>query len=117
MIEGRKYLHNTTSFLIYNAGDTQVDPRHMPLRITFTGASENLKIKNKTTKEEWIYTGTTTDTDIIVIDQVRSTKNSLSIVRDTNKELITLNSGFNDFEITGATGAFSISFDFRFYYL
>ncbi|PEP89090.1 hypothetical protein CN585_28785 [Bacillus toyonensis] len=117
MIEGRKYRHTTTSFRIYNTGDTKVDPRHMPLRITFTGASENLKITNKTTKEEWMYTGITTDTDTIVIDQVRSTKNSLSIVRDTNKKVISLQTGRNEFEIIGATGAFSISFDCRFYYL
>ncbi|PFY57870.1 phage tail protein, partial [Bacillus toyonensis] len=49
--------------------------------------------------------------------QVRSTKNSLSIVRDTNKKVISLQTGINEFEIIGATGAFSISFDFRFQYL
>ncbi|PFY60299.1 phage tail protein, partial [Bacillus toyonensis] len=49
--------------------------------------------------------------------QVRSTKNSLSIVRDTNKKAISLKEGINDFEVTGAKGVFSISFDFRFQYL
>ncbi|PGB01867.1 phage tail family protein [Bacillus toyonensis] len=112
-----KYTHSTTTFSIYNAGDVPLNPRRMPLLITFKGASTNLKIKNKTTGDEWSYTGNTSANDIIRLDQVRFTKNSLSLVRDTNKKLITLNSGFNDFEITGATGAFSISFDFRFYYL
>ncbi|MEM5659949.1 phage tail family protein [Bacillus toyonensis] len=115
--EDPKYVHSTSSFRIYNAGNVPLNPRRMPLLITFKGASTNLKIKNKTTGDEWSYTGTTSVNDIIRLDQVRFTKNSLSIVRDTNKKLITLNSGFNDFEITGATGAFSISFDFRFYYL
>ncbi|PEB19733.1 phage tail protein [Bacillus toyonensis] len=115
--EDVKYTHSTTTFNIYNAGNVPLNPRRMPLLITFKGASTNLKIKNKTTGDEWSYTGNTSENDTIRLDQVRFTKNSLSIVRDTNKKLITLNSGFNDFEITGATGVFSISFDFRFYYL
>ncbi|PGG75176.1 phage tail protein, partial [Bacillus toyonensis] len=111
------YTKTTATFSIDNKGHVEIDPRQMPLRITFKGASENLKIKNKTTKEEWSYTGITTDKDTIVIDQVRSTKNSLSIVRDTNKKAISLKEGINDFEVTGAKGVFSISFDFRFQYL
>lgn len=113
----KEYTKTTATFSIDNKGDVEVDPRQMPLRITFKGASENLKITNKTTKEEWMYTGITTDTDTIVIDQVRSTKNSLSIVRETNKKVISLQTGINEFEITGAKGTFSILFDFRFQYL
>ncbi|MRB24243.1 phage tail family protein [Bacillus thuringiensis] len=113
-----EYVYNTNSFSIYNAGDEKIDPRslHTPLLITFKGASDKLKITNKTTGDEWAYNGKTTADDIIRLDRVRSTKNSLSIVRDTNKKVIRLNAGINEFEITGATGAFSISFDFRFYY-
>ncbi|QUW34610.1 phage tail family protein (plasmid) [Bacillus cereus] len=112
-----KYVHTTPSFRIYNAGVIPIDPRRMPLLITFKGASINLKIRNKTTGDEWSYTGTTTANDTIRLDRVRSTKNSLSIFRDTNRKLISIESGWNDFEITGATSPFSISFDFRFYYL
>ncbi|MGG1608654.1 phage tail domain-containing protein [Bacillus wiedmannii] len=113
-----EYVYNTNSFSVYNAGDAKIDPRspHTPLLITFKGASDKLKIKNKTTGDEWAYNGKTTADDFIRLDRVRSTKNSLSIVRDTNKKVILLNAGVNEFEITGATGAFSISFDFRFYY-
>ncbi|MED1407766.1 phage tail family protein, partial [Bacillus mycoides] len=111
------YVHTTPSFRIYNAGVIPIDPRRMPLLITFKGASTNLKIRNKTTGDEWSYTGTTTANDTIRLDRVRSTKNSLSIFRDTNRKLISIESGWNDFEITGATSPFSISFDFRFYYL
>ncbi|MCU5706152.1 phage tail family protein [Bacillus wiedmannii] len=110
------YTFQNSLFTIFNAGDESVDPRSKPLLITFKGASDKLKIKNKTTGDEWAYNGKTTADDIIRLDRVRSTKNSLSIVRDTNKKAIQLNAGVNEFEITGATGAFSISFDFRFYY-
>ncbi|SFA55672.1 Phage tail protein [Parageobacillus thermantarcticus] len=112
-----KYVHNTPSFCIYNAGDIDIDPRVLPLKIEFTGASTNLTITNQTTGDSWQYTGTTVDGDTITLDGVRSLKNGSSIFGQTNRKLITLKSGWNDFTITGATGAFTISFDFRFYYL
>jgi phage-related protein len=111
------YTHTTTSFRIYNAGDIDIDPRVLPLKIEFTGASTNLTITNQTTGDTWQYTGTTVDGDTITLDGVRSLKNGSSIFGQTNRKLITLKSGWNDFTITGATGAFTISFDFRFYYL
>ena len=111
------YTHTTTSFRIYNAGDIDIDPRVLPLKITFTGASTNLTITNQTTGDVWRYTGTTTAGDTITLDGVRSLKNGSSIFGQTNRKLITLKSGWNDFTITGATGTFTISFDFRFYYL
>lgn len=114
--EDVSYIHSTSSFRIHNAGNVSVDPRRFPLLITFTGASTNLKIQNKTTGDEWSYTGTTNTNDIIRLDRIRSTKNSLSIFRDTNHKAISIKPGWNDFEITGATSPFSISFDFRFYY-
>lgn len=111
------YTHTVSSFRIYNAGNVLINPRRMPLLITFKGASTNLKIRNKTTGDEWSYTGMTATNDTIRLDRIRSTKNSLSIFRETNRKVISLKSGWNDFEITGATSPFSISFDFRFYYL
>jgi phage-related protein len=112
-----KYVHNTASFSIYNAGDIDIDPRVLPLKIEFTGASTNLTITNQTTGDTWQYTGMTVDGDTITLDGVRSLKNGTSIFGNTNRKLITLKAGWNDFTVTGATGAFTISFDFRFYYL
>lgn len=116
-VDDLKYIHNTSSFRIYNAGDIDIDPRVLPLKITFTGASTNLTVTNQTTGDIWQYTGTTTAGDTITLDGVRSLKNGTSIFGQTNRKLITLKSGWNDFAITGATGTFEISFDFRFYYL
>lgn len=115
--EDLKYVHNTANFRIFNAGDIDIDPRIFPLIITFTGASTNLTITNQTTGDVWQYTGTTTASDTITLDGVRSLKNGASIFGQTNRKLITLKSGWNDFTVTGATGSFTISFDFRFYYL
>jgi hypothetical protein len=115
--DGLEYTHTTSTFRIYNLGDTTVNPRQHPLVITYTGASTNLKIKNVTTGEEWAYTGTSASGNNIKLDGVRSTKNGLSIFRDTNRKVISLVPGWNDFAITGASGSFTVSFDFRFYYL
>jgi hypothetical protein len=111
------YTHSGTSFQIYNAADgVTIDPREIPLLITFKGTSSNLQIKNTTTGDTWIYTGTTTASDTIKLDGVRSTKNNASIFGDTNRKLITIAPGYNDFQIVGAS-SFTISFDFRFYTL
>jgi hypothetical protein len=115
--EDLNYVHTTSSFQIFNAGDITVDPRIYPLKITYTGASTNLTIANQTTGDIWQYTGTSQAGDMITLDGIRVIKNGLSIFRDTNRKLITIVPGWNDFTITGATGAFEISFDFRFYYL
>ncbi|MDM5199258.1 phage tail family protein [Fictibacillus enclensis] len=112
-----QYSYKTASFSIYNGGDIAVDPRYVSLLITYTGASTNLSIKNSTTGDEWKYTGTTSTSDTLRLDGIRSTKNNLSIFRDTNRKLITLNKGTNNFSLTGASGTFTVSFDFRFYFV
>jgi hypothetical protein len=112
------YTQTTSTFQIYNAADgVTVDPRIVPLLITFTGASTNLQIKNNTTGDVWSYTGTTNAGDEIELDGIRSTKNGLSIFRDTNHQFISIVPGYNDFQIVGASGSFTISFSFRFYTL
>ena len=109
------YAHNTTSFRIYNGSDIPINPREIPLKIKFQGASTNLRIRNNTTGDEWAFTGTSGANETIVLDGVRSLKNGLTIFGQTNRKLITLERGWNDFTITGASGSFLISFDFRFY--
>mgnify|MGYP001047288798 CR=1 FL=1 len=112
------YTHSTTSFQIYNAADgVTINPREMPLEITFKGASSNLTITNTTTGDVWQYTKTTASGDTLLLTGVRSLKNGLSVFSDTNKKLISLAPGYNNFTITGATGSFTISFAFRFYTL
>ena len=92
-----------TKFKIYNPGQL-IDPRNPNhyLKITYKGNSENLRIENKTTGDVWQYLGTSNLNDEIVIEGIRSTKNGLSIFRDTNKRLISIALGWNEFEISGA---------------
>lgn len=100
------YTMHATKFKIYNAGVT-IDPRNINhfLKITYKGNSENLRIENKTTGDVWQYLGTSNLNDEIVIEGIRSTKNGLSIFRQTNKRLITIAPGWNEFEISGAPDA------------
>jgi phage-related protein len=112
-----KYRFSETTLKVWNEGEITLDPRVHPLVILFEGASSGLTITNLTTGDEWQYNGSTIDGDIIRLDGIRSFKNNISIFGQTNKKLISLVPGWNEFEITGATSPFEISFDFRFYYL
>ena len=116
-VKSTSHTFTTTTFRVFNAGDIDIDPRVLPLKITFTGASTNLTITNATTGDMWRYTGTTQTGDTITLDGVRSMKNGVSIFGQTNRKLITIAPGWNEFILKGTTGAFTISFDFRFYYL
>jgi phage-related protein len=116
-VDATDYTQTAATFSIYNAGDITVDPREFPLVITFKGASTNLAIVNSTTVTEWDYTGTTTASDTVMLDGVRMLKNGVSVFGSTNRKLVTLAPGWNDIQVFGATGAFTISFDFRFRYI
>ncbi|MGD1370393.1 phage tail family protein, partial [Enterococcus faecium] len=54
--EDYKYTHQTSHFIIYNAGSFEIDPRQHYLRIVLEGESEgNVTIFNKTTGDRFIY--------------------------------------------------------------
>lgn len=112
------YKHTTNSFKIYNAGDFSVDPVELPLIIKYKGASTNLQIFNKTNLDLWKYTGVTTANETLEINRTRTLKNSVvPVFGDTNRKHITLETGWNEIELTGTSGSFEIEFNFRFYYV
>lgn len=117
--EAIQYVFDTPTFYVWNNGDILINPRYqwMDMKITFEGASENLTIRNLSTGDQWAYTEASIESDVIILDGIKSSKNGLSIFGKTNRKLITLAPGRNDFEIVGATGPFLISFDFRFYFM
>ncbi|SFG10764.1 phage tail family protein [Sporolactobacillus nakayamae] len=111
------YEHHDPSFRIWNGGSRTVDPRESMLVIRFSGASDGLTIRNQTTGDIWKYSGSSSSGDQIVLDGVKALKNGASIFSETNFALIRLLPGWNDIEISGASGAFTIQLDFRFLYL
>lgn len=111
-----QYEFNAANFSLFNDSDEMNDPaNHMEQRIILKGNLNNPVIRNLTTGDEWSWTGTATTNDEIRLDGIRSLKNNQSIFGQTNKKVIRLAPGWNDFEIVGAS-AFTVSFDFRFYY-
>jgi len=106
-----------TNFSFNNIGNVLIDMREQSeTEIEFKGASTNLVIKNLTTGDEWKYTGSTTSNDLILLKGIRSTKNGLSIIKNTNKRIITFAPGWNDFEILGATN-YTLTIKTRFYFI
>lgn len=111
-----QYIFNSNSFYVFNDSDVPVVPRQMEQIITLQGTLTNPSIQNLTTGDVWSWTGTAGPADKIELNGIRSLKNGASIFGQTNKKLITLAPGWNEFQINGATNPI-ISFDFKFYYL
>lgn len=105
----------STTFSLYNMGDTKVDPRVHDVLITFKGASNGLKIENLTTGDEWSYTGTTEATDTVKLDTVFAYKNDQSIFANTDHGLLTLSKGENQIKISNSTGSIQVDFSFPTY--
>ncbi|NTR72895.1 phage tail family protein [Enterococcus faecium] len=116
--EDYKYTHQTSHFIIYNAGSFEIDPREHYLRIALEGESEgNLTIFNKTTGDRFIYypSLSTNLGQTLVLDGVIPKLNGVSCGINTNHGLINLVEGANEIEIQNITRVKS-SWDFRFLY-
>ncbi|MEY9980067.1 phage tail domain-containing protein [Lysinibacillus sp. RC79] len=112
-----RYEHSSNNFVIDNIGNLAIDPREHELEITIKATASNyLEIKNTTTGDIYRYNGSLTTNDVLVLKGIQSLKNGVSVFKNTNKKLLTLGIGSNQFTVTGGTIA-SISFDFRFLYM
>ncbi|VXB51307.1 putative Phage tail protein [Exiguobacterium sp. 8H] len=112
--ENQYSFSNTNRFIINNFGNVELDPRkHKEFRIVYKGASDGLTITNLTNQEVFVYNGVSGVDDEIVLDRIFTTKNGLNIVRDTNRRVITLAAGANEFILAGTSSPFEISFEFR----
>lgn len=117
--EDLEYIHDTTAFEIYNAGTKTVNPRDPNMEIAIiikAVASSYFELINQTTGDTYRYNGRLTSSDTLRLEGIRSTKNSLSVFRDTNGKLLSLAPGFNSFTVRGTSSIESIAFDFRYYY-
>lgn len=115
--EDVQYKHKTNLFRIHNAGDIEIDPRKLPLVIRIRGATNGLTITNRTTGDVFKLNIPTAAGDTVELNRVRVFKNGNTVFTSTNRKVIRLAPGWNDFIVSGISGAFQIEFDFRFYYL
>lgn len=111
------YTHTSNTFSIFNYGTAEVDPRESDLKITIQAiASEYLEIRNITTGDTYRFNGALAAEDTLVLDGIKTLKNGVNAFLSTNKKVLTLAVGENEFEVVGGT-LLSIAFDFRFLYL
>ncbi|MFJ7951277.1 distal tail protein Dit [Lysinibacillus sp. NPDC096418] len=115
--EDLAYSYSSNSFTVKNYGNVAIDPRRHELEIVLKGIFDNsITITNGTTGESYTFSGSLYSTDTLVLKDVQSFKNGTSVFKQTNKKLITLSVGDNNFWISGGT-VHSIVFNFRFLYL
>lgn len=113
------YLHTSKIFKIFNAGNVEIHPFETDLKIEIKnvqGSTSSFELINRTNDSRFKITKVVTGSDVWLIDGPNIKKNSLLAARDTTKTFISLEPGWNQFEIIGATSA-TISFDFKFLYL
>ena len=106
----------TTSFTVYNAGNVTVEPESMDLTIQINNAtsSGNLTLKNLTTGEEFKLNKNISGRHIS-LNGMNILDGTVNAFRDSNRRLISLVPGDNQFEITGATFS-EVWFSFKYYY-
>ena len=109
--ETHKYTHNTNTFRIYNAGNVEVHPFEMDLKIAIDGINGPYELKNETTGGTFKYTGS--NSGKLLLDGPNITLNGLQAFRDTNRWYITLAPGWNTFTQSKNK---KVAFDFRYYY-
>ncbi|UAK17551.1 phage tail family protein [Sporolactobacillus terrae] len=112
-----QYVWSQNSFRIYNGGDETVDPRFHELLIKFIGASNGLAITNQTTGDSFTFNQATGAGDEIDLNGPRVLLNGTSALSKSNRKFIRLAPGWNDIKVSGTSGAFIISFGFRWLYL
>lgn len=112
------YTHTGTSFRIYNAGNVEIHPYEQDLKITIDnvqGSTGYLQLKNETTGDTFRTTEAVSNNQAIALDGPNVTSNGLQYYRKTNHRFITLDPGWNEFTVTGASSA-RVAVDARLYY-
>lgn len=111
-----KYKFTTNDFYVWNAGNVDVEPESMYLKITLKGVTSTdiLSISNYTNGSVY-YHRPSLNNATIVIDGLDVKVNGVNALRDTGLSFLKVSKGRNQFNIKKCTFE-SIEFDFRFYY-
>ncbi|MDB8867685.1 phage tail domain-containing protein [Pediococcus acidilactici] len=112
------YTHSEPTFKIYNASDIKIDPYYQNhdfvIKLNFEGQS--ITITNKTTNTSWSYNKPAKKADNIVLNKLSTTLNGEPASVNTDYGNLTLEPGWNEIQVSGATD-FQITFSFPFIYL
>lgn len=113
------YKYTGNQFRAVNDGDVSIHPFMQFLKITIrnvAGSTSYFELINKTNGNVFRVNEALPSSAVVVLDGPNITSNGLQFLRKTNKSFIQLETGWNDFEIKGATIA-DIEFEFPNYYL
>ncbi|APX72089.1 phage tail family protein [Companilactobacillus allii] len=111
-----KWKFNTNNFNVFNPSDLVIDPlsQHHFLKIHIKGVGIPT-IVNKTTGETFSYSKYLSGNDELVVDGVDPVINGIADGINSNHGTISLNRGYNEFDISGLSN-FEVSFEFYFIY-
>lgn len=112
------YHFTSKSFKVYNASDIAIEPykQKHDLRILFKFSGSQMKITNKTNGSSYTYKNSSNGNDQIILDGIRTTLNGNPASANTDYGTVTLETGWNDIDVSGADNV-DITFSFPFIYL
>lgn len=112
------YHFTSNNFQVYNPSDIAIDPygqKHdFQLVCKFSGKS--MKVTNNTNGSEWEYQNEAKSSDSIILNGINTTLNGAPASANTDYGNLILDTGWNDFTVTGADSV-DLTFSFPFIYL
>lgn len=116
--ENLSYSFNKNEFRVYNASDLKIDPyfQKHDLKITMTYEGDSLQLINKTNNSNWKITKELKRNEVVTLDGINTYINGKPASTYTDFGNITLDTGWNDIKVIGATYS-NITFSFPFIYL
>ena len=112
------YHFTNKSFKVYNASDIAIEPykQKHDLRILFKFSGSQMKITNKTNGSSYTYNNSSNGNEQIILDGISTTLNGNPASANTDYGTVTLETGWNDIDVSGADNV-DITFSFPFIYL
>lgn len=112
------YHFTNKSFKVYNASDIAIEPykQKHDLRILFKFSGSQMKITNKTNGSSYTYKNSSNGNEQIILDGISTTLNGNPASANTDYGTVTLETGWNDIDVSGADSV-DITFSFPFIYL
>lgn len=116
--EKPNYHFATNSFKVYNPSDIAIDPygQKHDLQVVCHFSGNSMKIANASNGSEWEYTKPANSSDTIILNGINTTLNGQPASVNTDYGNLILDTGWNDFTVTGAN-SIDITFSFPFIYL
>ncbi|MFU1791455.1 phage tail domain-containing protein [Mammaliicoccus sciuri] len=114
-----KYQHETNQFTIWNGSTDTIDPRnlHHQLQILLNiNATNGFELVNYTTGDVFKYNKSISPNIDFVLSGIHAYRNQNKVGIDTNRGVITLAPGKNEFKIKGDVTSQKVLFKFPFIY-